>query len=130
MVEYFSSMCGVLGLIFSLNRVLVVSRSYYLDSNYGEQSLCTFHTQIQFSLKCSQSSVGLLYGCGSDEARKLAVPEAGLIKCQFFIVLEAERFKTKVLADGSLVYVWSPSYCDLVWRRRKTNLAGFFFKNH
>lgn len=95
-----------------------------------EGKVCACSTQTQFSLKCSQSSVGLLYGCGSDEARKLAVPEAGLIKWRFFTVLEAERSKTKVLADEALVYVWSPSYCDLVWRRRKTNLAGFFFKNH
>lgn len=36
-----------------------------------EGKVCACSTQTQFSLKCSQSSVGLLYGCGSDEARKL-----------------------------------------------------------
>lgn len=60
-------------------------------------------------------------------------PEIGytrdrLIKWQFFIVLEAERSKTKVLAGGDLVYGWPPSYSDLVCRRRKETWLGSSLK--
>lgn len=47
-----------------------------------------------------------------------------LITLEFFITVEAERSKTKVLADGALLYAWSPSYCDLVWRRGKQTWLG------